>query len=130
MTPFDPEQHYLHLAPDGTGRLAPGGEAFWAQPPEALAAFDAGWLISEYRFDADWPSWERHPHGDELVYLLEGEATLVLQTPEGERELRLQGRAAVRVPRGTWHTARVATPSRMLFVTRGEGTEHRAVEDA
>ena len=33
--------------------------------------------------------------------------------------------AYVLVPRGTWHTAKTSTRCRMLFVTAGEGTEHR-----
>jgi len=31
------------------------------------------------------------------------------------------------VPRGTWHTAHVSVPTRMLFVTPGEGTENKAL---
>jgi hypothetical protein len=31
------------------------------------------------------------------------------------------------VPKGTWHTARTAVPTNMLFVTPGEGTENKPV---
>jgi len=31
----------------------------------------------------------------------------------------------VLVPKNTWHTAKVRKPSRMLFITPGEGTENR-----
>ena len=31
----------------------------------------------------------------------------------------------VLVPRGTWHTARTNGQCTMLFITPGEGTEHR-----
>ncbi len=34
-------------------------------------------------------------------------------------------RSAIVVPRGEWHTARVFEPSEAIFVTRGDGTEHR-----
>jgi quercetin dioxygenase-like cupin family protein len=33
--------------------------------------------------------------------------------------------AFIVVPRGTWHTARISTPTSMLFVTPGQGTENR-----
>jgi quercetin dioxygenase-like cupin family protein len=33
--------------------------------------------------------------------------------------------AFVVVPRGAWHTARIAEATTMLFVTPGEGTENR-----
>ena len=29
------------------------------------------------------------------------------------------------VPRDTWHTARTSTPTRMLFVTPGQGTRNK-----
>ena len=32
------------------------------------------------------------------------------------------------VPPGVWHTARIDVPTVMLFVTPGEGTEHRPVD--
>jgi oxalate decarboxylase/phosphoglucose isomerase-like protein (cupin superfamily) len=66
-----------------------------------------------------------HPEADEFVYLLSGAAVLLLQQPTGLQEVPLLGRAAVVVPRGTWHTAKVSQPSRMLFVTMGRGTQHR-----
>ena len=34
-------------------------------------------------------------------------------------------RGAVLVPRGAWHTANVHSPSVMLHVTMGSGTQHR-----
>jgi hypothetical protein len=38
--------------------------------------------------------------------------------------LRESGSFAI-VPRETWHTARTSVPTRMLFVTPGEGTENK-----
>ena len=31
------------------------------------------------------------------------------------------------VPKGTWHTARTSVPTKMLFVTPGQGTENKPV---
>jgi mannose-6-phosphate isomerase-like protein (cupin superfamily) len=83
-------------------------------------------LVSTHEFTADWPTWERHPHGDEIVILLSGAATMVLQREPGQElvELNAPGEYVV-VPRNTWHTARVRTTTRMLFITPGEGTENR-----
>jgi hypothetical protein len=50
-------------------------------------------------------------------------ATLVLEDI-GSEELTEPG-AFVVVPKGTWHTARTAAPTRMLFITPGERTENR-----
>jgi cupin superfamily acireductone dioxygenase involved in methionine salvage len=68
-----------------------------------------------------------HPQADEFIYLLSGEALFQLQAQEGISSIRLSGRGALVVPKGVWHTAKVATPSRMLIVTLGAGTQHRPV---
>ena len=82
-------------------------------------------MISAYRFTEHWTSWERHPAGDEVVVQLSGAMDLILEEADGERTVSLKGRAAVIVPRGVWHTAHVFEPSEAIFITRGEGTEHR-----
>lgn len=84
-------------------------------------------LVSTHEFSADWPTWERHPAGDEIVMLLAGAATMVLRTDGGQTmvELTVPGAYLV-VPRNSWHTARVGQSARMLFITPGEGTENLA----
>ena len=85
-------------------------------------------LVSSFRFDQNWSTWEIHPAGDEIVCLLSGEATLVLDR-EGTEEiihLREPGAFAI-VPKGTWHTARTSVPTQMLFVTPGQGTDNRPI---
>ncbi len=124
MTAFDPIQTYVHLSDGPDARLVEVGPAFW-QKLETRRDLQGGRLVSAYRFTEDWTSWERHPAGDELVFQLSGAMDFVLDDARGERTVALRGRAAVVVPRGVWHTARVLAPSEALFVTRGEGTEHR-----
>lgn len=34
----------------------------------------------------------------------------------------------VLVPRGIWHTAETTVPTKVLFLTPGAGTEHRAIK--
>ena len=122
---LNPQTSYVHLDADGKARQLPGGSAFWSLPESEMAVLGNGWLISEYEFASDWPTWEMHPNGDEFVYLLSGSADLLLEQPEGLTTLPLRGTAAVVVPRGVWHTAKVHAPSRMLHVTLGSGTETR-----
>ena len=85
-------------------------------------------LVSSFGFDSDWPTWEMHPAGDEIVCLLSGDATLVLDRAGAEEVIHLQnpGSFAI-VPKGTWHTARTSVPTTMLFVTPGEGTANRLI---
>lgn len=122
---FLPDETYALLDRSGRIRQEPGGAAFWSRPPEALEAMGGDWLVSEFTCDSDWDSWEMHPEGDEFVYLLAGDIEFQLETPEGLVTRRIDGRGAVVVPRGVWHTAKVFKPARMFFITRGGGSQHR-----
>ena len=122
--PLIPQQTYVHLGADGAATELPG-DAFWQLPPAQAEAYGQGWLISEYAFTVDWPTWEMHPHGDEFVYLLSGAVELLLEQDGNLVTIPLNDSGAVVVPRGVWHTARVLAPCRMLHVTRGGGTETR-----
>jgi hypothetical protein len=52
--------------------------------------------------------------------------TFVLEQDGTSRDIELgtQGSYVI-VPRGAWHTAKVRIPSRLLFITAGEGTRGR-----
>ena len=94
---------------------------------ERFEGFRGHVLVAMHEFGESWPTWEIHPKGDELVVLLSGEARMVLVEKGGERVVRLEKPGDyVVVPRGTWHTARIEGPTRMLFITPGEGTENKA----
>jgi len=84
-------------------------------------------LIACYEFDSDWSGWEMHPNGDEVVVLLSGAVSLVLKNGEEQTSILLkeQGQFVV-VPKATWHTIKTSAHSKLLFVTPGEGTQHRA----
>lgn len=87
-------------------------------------------LVAEHAFEMDWGMWEIHPHGDEIVMLLEGEVEFRLRLPDGEQSVKLsQPSEYAIVPANTWHTAKTSKPSRVLFLTPGEGTQHRTSLD-
>lgn len=85
-----------------------------------------GRLVSQHTFEEDWSSWEMHPLGDELVICTEGEMVLHQEFPGGRRESMTlhAGEYAINPP-GVWHIADVAERATAIFVTAGEGTEHR-----
>ena len=98
----------------------------WAELDERFGDFAGSSLISSFSFEEDWPTWEVHPHGDEFVCLLAGDAEMTLAMPGGDQTVQLsEAGSFVIVPRGTWHTAKIHAPTRMLFVTPGQGTENR-----
>jgi mannose-6-phosphate isomerase-like protein (cupin superfamily) len=114
------------LQPDQSVVPVPVTPTLYEELDRRFEAFKGRTLVSCYSFESDWPSWERHPAGDEIVCLLSGEARMVLQRAGGEEAVLLREPGSyVVVPKGTWHTARIAVPTRMLFITPGEGTENK-----
>ena len=102
-------------------------DTIWSDLDQRFGSFAGHSLIASFSFDDDWPTWEIHPNGDEVVCLMSGDAELILATEEGEQRVRLDAPGSfVVVPKNTWHTAKVHAPTTMLFVTPGEGTENRA----
>lgn len=85
-----------------------------------------GRLVSMHSFSESWYSWEMHPKGDEMVLCTTGAITLIQEHPDGstERVTLGPGEYAINAP-GVWHTADVETQATALFITAGEGTEHR-----
>ena len=86
-----------------------------------------GRLVSLFRFEESWTSWEMHPAGDELVLCTAGTITLHQEIDQGgaPRTVTLEaGQAVVNRP-GVWHTADVDAPATALFITAGAGTEVR-----
>lgn len=124
MPRFELEDTYLSL--DGRGGLARHPvEGFWESVddnPDLL-----GTLLGVYVSHKDWPQWEVHPQGDEVLVLLEGKMTMILAEAAGERRVGLTPGATCIVPRGVWHRALVHEASRVLGVTYGAGTQHRPV---
>lgn len=99
---------------------------FWPDLDKKYGEFEGRTLISSFEFDAPWPTWEMHPAGDEFVCLLEGDVVMTLALPAGDESVHLTDPGAfVIVPKGVWHTAAPNKPTRMIFVTPGQGTENR-----
>lgn len=78
--------------------------------------------VGAVRFDGQ-PPWERHPQGDELLHVLDGEMDLCVLAPEGRAEFVLRAGSVFIVPRGLWHRSSPRGAVSMLFVTPAEGGE-------
>lgn len=117
----------IRLKNDASVELLEMNDAFWPRLMAGeLGDFHHEFLVSLHDFTSDWPSSEVHPKGDEIVVLLSGSATFQLVMPEGIQEVRLESPGSyVFVPKGVWHTAKIAHQARMLFITAGEDTQHR-----
>lgn len=122
--------HPIHLGLGATAESEPEftGEMAWYAGYGQRHASDGveARLVSQHSFSEPWDMWEMHPKGSEVVLCLSGEITLFQEMKEGEiKTVTLkQGDYAINPP-GVWHTADVDGAATVLFITAGEGTEHR-----
>ena len=68
-------------------------------------------------------AWERHPQGDEIVHILDGETVLRLRDDEGVRSMKLTAGMLAIVPQGMWHQF-VAPNGVSLMTATPQPTEH------
>lgn len=118
---------FLVLSPDQTATPVAVSPSLYQDLDSRFNQFKQHSLVAMYSFESDWASWEIHPKGDEMVMLIEGEITLVLDTATGEQSQQLSHAGDyIVIPKNTWHTARTSTLAKVLFITPGEGTEHKS----
>ncbi|MGE0574514.1 cupin domain-containing protein [Reyranella sp.] len=72
-------------------------------------------------------AWERHPQGDEIVQVLDGETELRLLTDAGRQSITLRRGMMVIVPQHTWHQF-VAPNGVSLMTATPQPTEHLRVD--
>ncbi len=72
---------------------------------------------------------ERHPDGDELIYLVSGDVTVVIEAPGAEEHHSLCPGDALIVSRGLWHRIEVDRPARLLHLTPGPSGQHRPLPE-
>ncbi len=123
--PHDAGETAAILAPSGAATVKAFSPTFYEELDVEFGNFAGHVLIQRFAFETPWATWERHPHGDEYVYLIGGDVDFVLWRDGREETVRVsQPGSYVIVPRGVWHTARPHAPTTMLFVTPGEGTQN------
>ena len=86
-----------------------------------LADFDkSGIYITHYSGTSEW---ERHPSGDELVQIIDGETTLFLLIDGEEQSFNLSKGELMVVPKGIWHRFESPKGLKVLTITPPP-TEH------
>ena len=123
------DERFIHLGLGATAVPQPpfdGMEWYGAYGERHGADGREGRLVSQYTFTEDWPGWEMHPAGEEVVICTAGEMELTQEFPDGriEQVTLTAGECAINDP-GVWHTADVEAEATALFITAGEGTQHR-----
>ena len=72
---------------------------------------------------------EMHPDGDELLYLISGPVSVVLELSDATKTLEVGPGQAVIVPKGVWHRVLIHEPSQLVHLTPGPGGEHRPLDE-
>lgn len=130
MEPKVLQQHPLHLGLGATAVVQPEftGALSWYEAYGARHAEDGaeGRLVSMHSFTAPWDMWEMHPNGAEVVVGVSGSLTLHQEAADGSVTTVTLGPGEYAVnPPGVWHTADVEGEATALFITAGQGTQHR-----
>lgn len=120
----------IHLGLGATAEVEPDftGAMDWymayAERHESDGA--EGRLITMSTFSESWDVWEVHPNGSEVVLCTSGTMTLHQEKKDGTvASVTISGgEYAVNEP-GVWHTADVEGSTTALFITAGQGTQHR-----
>jgi mannose-6-phosphate isomerase-like protein (cupin superfamily) len=124
---FDLMSTYAQLREDGTALVIEGGNAFWsslASRPE----LHGGRLLGATAQTKDWPHWEMHPAGDEILILMSGAFGLQVEHADGRVEtIEMRAGSTCVVPKGLWHRGMAREPGELVFITPGAGTQHRPV---
>jgi mannose-6-phosphate isomerase-like protein (cupin superfamily) len=96
------------------------------------AVRELGWLhdrlVGVMRFAGDTP-WERHPDGDELLHVLDGEIDLTVLTDDGPRRVPIGAGEVFVCPRGLWHRQRATVAATILFATATATSKASWAED-
>ena len=105
---------------DGTSVLA----SMTNGPPLRFEGFTVGCYLMTQSAPHDG---EIHPDGDELLLVISGECSAVLDTTDGEETVGLRAGDGFIVPQNTWHRVVIHEPSLLVFMTPGPRSEHRGL---
>lgn len=70
---------------------------------------------------------ERHPDGDEILYLIAGRARVVFLDSDDDDLEMLPGDGLV-VPKGVWHRVDILEPCQIVYATPGPNNEFRPLD--
>ena len=117
IRPFDPTTQTIGIGPDLSASELP------AQPDPPVPF--AGMTFGVATMSSNSPhGGERHPDGDEVLYLISGHVRIVfVADPIDDIEV-WPGQGLV-VPRGLWHRVDIIEPSQIVYLTPGPNNEFR-----
>lgn len=118
---FDPSTHTIGLSRELTAEKMPHRP----DPPLPVngATFGVATMSENSPHDG-----ERHPDGDEVLYLISGRANIVfLDSPQADVEIKTGD--GIVVPKGVWHRVDILEPCQIVYLTPGPNNEFRPLPD-
>ena len=118
---FDPATHTIGLSRDLEAAVVP-------EQPDPPIPVD-GLTVGVATMTENSPhGGERHPDGDEILYLISGRARIVFLDSDLNDIDMAPGDGAV-VPRGMWHRVDILEPCQIVYATPGPDNEFKPLED-
>jgi len=116
-TKFDPAKRVVGIGRDFAASLIP--ERPDPQIPVDGATFGVATMTENSPHEG-----ERHPDGDEVLYLIAGRVRVVFV--EGEHDdVNVHPGEGLIVPKGIWHRVDILEPSEIVYLTPGPNNQYR-----
>ena len=117
---FDPATHTIGLDRELRASLVP-------ERPDPPVPVDGATIGIATMTENSPHAGERHPDGDEILYLISGRAKVVF-LDGGEDDIVMQPGDGLVVPKGAWHRVDILEPCQIVYVTPGPNNEFRPLE--
>ena len=125
LEPIDLTSTYTLLHSTGEVERVTGGYNFQQIPRMVQNRIGKHWLLSKHYYSSDWTEWVMHPACDELIYLLSGSMSILLDYGKHRSVVSLHSNDVTTIPRGVWHTVKIQTPCEVLEISRNLDTKRK-----
>ena len=112
---FNPSTHTIGLNRELVASLVP------EQPDPPLAVDGMTFGVASMNENSPHGG-ERHPDGDEILYLISGHVRVVFLDHD-EADIDVRPGDGLVVPKGVWHRVDILEPSQIVYVTPGPNNE-------
>ncbi|MDH3441007.1 MAG: cupin domain-containing protein [Gammaproteobacteria bacterium] len=117
---FDPSAYAIGIGHDFRAALV-------ADRPDPQTAVDGATFGIATMSENSPHNGERHPDGDEVLYLIAGKVRVVFVDGEHD-DIDVSPGDGLIVPKGIWHRVDILEPSQIVYLTPGPNNEYRPLE--
>ena len=114
---FDPSKFAVGVSPDFSATLI-------AERPDPQVPFDGSTFGVATMHENSPHNGERHPDGDEVLYLISGKVRVVFVDGDHD-DIDVSPGEGLLVPKGVWHRVDILEPCQIVYLTPGPNNEYR-----